>query len=134
MRNNSSVLFRMKLYVLLAKVIHQSANSPNSSCHFWNQESVFLQTLNHSWVSWDKTLLYFFIKLFICFGQKEISKVQIFRLWTARMKINQIPYVIFQVTGQFSFKFCITVPKFSSCGIICFWKKVNEQFFRLWVL
>ena len=31
-------------------------------------------------------------------------KVQIFRLSTARMKINQILYVIFQATGQFSFK------------------------------
>ena len=36
-------------------------NSPNSSCHFWNQESVFLQTLHHSSVSWNITLLYFFI-------------------------------------------------------------------------
>ena len=34
--------------------------------------------------------------------------MQIFRLWTARMKINQIPYVIFQGTRRFSFKFCIT--------------------------
>ena len=34
--------------------------------------------------------------------------MQIFRLSTARMKINQIPYVIFQATSQFSFKFCIT--------------------------
>ena len=25
------------------------------------------------------------------------------------MKINQIPYVILQVTSQFSYKFCITV-------------------------
>ena len=30
--------------MLLTKVAHQSANfSPNSSCYFWNQESVFLQ-------------------------------------------------------------------------------------------
>ena len=36
-------------------------------------------------------------------------KVQIFRLSTARMKINQIPYVIFQATSQFSFKLCNTV-------------------------
>ena len=34
--------------------------------------------------------------------------MQIIRLSTARMKINQIPYVIFQATSQFSFKFCIT--------------------------
>ena len=34
--------------------------------------------------------------------------MQIIRLSTAHMKINQIPYVIFQATSQFSFKFCIT--------------------------
>ena len=28
-----------------------------------------------------------------------------FETLTGRMKINQIPYVIFQVTSQFSFKF-----------------------------
>ena len=31
--------------------------------------------------------------------------MQFFRLSTARMKINQIPNVIFQVTSQFFFKF-----------------------------
>ena len=46
---------------------------------------------------------------FICFGQEEPIKVQIFSLSTAHMKINQIPYVIFQATSQFSFKFCITL-------------------------
>ena len=70
-------------------------NSANSSCLFWNQESVFLQTLHHSSISWKITLPYFFIWIFICFGQKDPIKVQIFRLSTARMKINQISYVIF---------------------------------------
>ena len=32
-------------------------NSPNSLCHFWNKESVFIQTLHHSSVSWNITLL-----------------------------------------------------------------------------
>ena len=36
-------------------------NSPNSSCYFWNQESVFLQTLHHSSLSPNLTILYFFI-------------------------------------------------------------------------
>ena len=43
----------------------------------------------------------------ICFGQKDLIKVQIFRLSTACMKINQIPYAIFQATCQSSFKICI---------------------------
>ena len=34
--------------------------------------------------------------------------MQIFRFLTAPMKFNQIPYVIFQATSQFSFKFCMT--------------------------
>ena len=50
-RDNSSALFQMKLYMLLTKVAHQSASFQqihhcshkdllNSSCHSWNQESV----------------------------------------------------------------------------------------------
>ena len=35
--------------------------------------------------------------------------MQIFRLSTARMKINQISYVIFQTTSQFSFRFWISL-------------------------
>ena len=36
-------------------------NPPNYSCHFWNQESVLLQTLYPSSLSWEITLMYFFI-------------------------------------------------------------------------
>ena len=36
-------------------------------------------------------------------------KVQVLELSTACMKINQIPYVIFQATSQFSFKLCNTL-------------------------
>ena len=67
-RENFSVLFRLKLYMLLTKVAQQSENfqtchcahwnSLNSSCHFWNEESVFLQTLPHSSLSWEITLVY----------------------------------------------------------------------------
>ena len=35
-------------------------NSPNSLCHFWKQESVFLLTLHYSSVPGNTTLLYFF--------------------------------------------------------------------------
>ena len=34
--------------------------------------------------------------------------MQIFRLSTVPMKINQIPYVVFQTSSQFFFKYCIT--------------------------
>ena len=48
--------------------------------------------------------------LFCTFSSKTLYaiKVQIIRLSTARMKTNQIPYVIFQDTSQSSFKFYIT--------------------------
>ena len=98
---------------------------------------VFLQTLHHSSVSWNITLLYFLIKIFICFGQKDPIKVQIsFRLSTARMKKNQIPYVIFQAICQFFFKFCITFQCHDTqflWNIICFGQKepINVEFFRL---
>ena len=46
---------------------------------------------------------------FICCYQKEPIKVQIFRLSTVLMKINQIFYVTFKTTSQFSFKYCITL-------------------------
>ena len=62
--------FSWNLCMLLIKVAHQSENfqtchclheySPNSSWHFWNQDSVFLQILHYSSVSWDITLLNFF--------------------------------------------------------------------------
>ena len=38
-------------------------------------------------------------------GQNEPMKVQIFRYLTARMKINQTLYIIFQATSQLTFKF-----------------------------
>ena len=67
--------------------------------------------------------------------------MQISRLSTAPMKINQIPYAIFQATSWFSFKFCITlrchdtyfVWNFFNWNIICFWQKepIKAQFFRL---
>ena len=85
-KDNSSVLFKAKRYILCTKGTNQSGNfenfecsgqnSPNS-CHFWNNKSVFLQILHHSSVSWDITPLYFFSWNFIYFQQKEPIKVQI---------------------------------------------------------
>ena len=51
-------------------------NSPNS-CHFSNNESVFLQVLHYSSLSWDITLLYFFSWNCKYVQQKEPIKVKI---------------------------------------------------------
>ena len=40
---------------------------------------------------------------------KQAHQSAIFRLATAHMKINQIPYVIFQTTREFFFKYYITL-------------------------
>ena len=53
-------------------------NLLNSSCHFPNHESVFLQILHDSSVSWNITSLYFFRSKFVYFAQKRQIKVQIF--------------------------------------------------------
>ena len=101
-----------------SSLLHNTKNAYFSRINF---------SLYHSSVSWDITPLYFFIWKFICFGQNKPIKVQIFRLATACMKINQILHVICQATTQFFFKFCITLQchdiipmKCSSWKIICF--------------
>ena len=90
------------------------------------------------------TRLYFFSWHFISFWQKESIKVQISRLSTARMKINQIPYVVFQAASQLfckilhhpSVSWHIITLKSSTWSTICFWQKepINVQFLRLWAL
>ena len=53
-------------------------NLPNSSRHFPNHKSVFLQILHHSSVSWKITPLYFVSSNNIYFVQKEPIKVKFF--------------------------------------------------------
>ena len=50
----------------------------------------------------------FFHLNFICFGQKDLIKVQIIRLSTACMKINRIPMLIFEPHVSFPLKFAST--------------------------
>ena len=64
-------------------------NSPNFFCHFWNHKSLFTT------------------QLFCIFLAQTLhtNKVHIFRISTARVKIHQIPYFIFQTKNQFFSKF-----------------------------
>ena len=64
-------------------------NSPNTSYHFSNKKLVFLQSFDHSSVSWEITPLYLFSWNFTCYWQKEPMEVQIFRLSTVPMEINK---------------------------------------------
>ena len=66
----SSVSLWLMYFLLWTKASHENTNSntfkysdknlPNSSCHFPNHKSVFLQILHDSSVSWNITLLYVF--------------------------------------------------------------------------
>ena len=89
MTYNSCVNFRLIPFLLWIKGSHQNANFetfdecsdenlPNSSCHFPNHKSVFLQILHHSSVSSKITPLYFFSLNIIYFGQKDVIKVHVF--------------------------------------------------------
>ena len=90
-------------------------NSPDSSCHFWKQKSVFLQILHQFSMPISIALLYFFSLNIIYFDQKEVIKVHIFRLSRAQVKIHQIPHVNFETESQFLFKFCIILHCRDTC-------------------
>ena len=119
--NHKSFFTAQFLCIFLAQTLHTFKKSSSSECKFWdfpllalkftkflmsffkNKTSVLLQSLDHSSVSWEVTLLSFFSWKFICYWQKEPIKLQIFRLLMAHRKINQIHCVIFQTTSQFFF-------------------------------
>ena len=80
MTDNSSVNFKVIHFLLWAKGSHQSfnfdtfqcsgENLPNSSCHFPSNNSVFLQILQRSSMSWKITPLYSFSSNNIYFVQE----------------------------------------------------------------
>ena len=78
-------------------------NLLNSSCHFPNHKSVFLQILHDSCVM-KYTPLYFVRSNGVYFAQKRPIKAQIF---SVQIKINQI-LVIFEIENRF-LKFCATL-------------------------
>ena len=86
-KHNSSVLLssniiyfgqKQPLKVQIIEIFQCSGeNMPNSSCHFSNRKTVFLQVLHDFLVSWTITPLYFFRSKVIYFAQKGSIKVQI---------------------------------------------------------
>ena len=104
-----------------------------SSCHFSKKKSGFFQSLNHT--SSEITLLYFLAETLYAIDKRRPSKL----LWVAPIKINQIPYVIFQTTSQFFFKHCITLQ----CAMIqnsseIFWLSIlylrKKKFLKVQIL
>ena len=101
MTDNSSVIFKLMHFVLWIKGSHQSPNFetfkhfgnnlPNSSSHFLNHKSVFLQILHHSSVPWKITPLGFFRSNVTYFAQKE-PKWKFWEFWVLRSKFNKSLY------------------------------------------
>ena len=85
MRDNSSVLFHLKLYMLWTKGTHQV--------------QIFTQLLT---LKLTKFLVNFQatsqFSLQLRFGQKEPMKVQIFKFLSALMKVHPIPHASFETT------------------------------------
>ena len=106
--HNSRLNFKLIHFLLCIKgsnespnfenFIYSGENLPNSSSHFPNHKSVFLQILHHTLVSWNIAPLYFFSSNIIYLKCKLLS---------SRVKIRQIPYVNFETTSQFLFRFFI---------------------------
>ena len=83
-------------------------NLPNSSCHFPNHKSVFLQILHDSSVSWNMLLCTFLGQTLYTLHKRDQSKCKFFRLFSALIKIHQI-LVISETKNKFFFKFCPTL-------------------------
>ena len=101
-------------------------NLPNSSCHFPNHKSVFLQILHDSSVSWNITPLYFFRSNVAYFAQKRPIKVQFFRLFSARIKFHQI-LVIFETKNSFFF-ICTTLQYHETQFLCNFLAEISYTF------
>ena len=84
-------------------------NLSNSLCPFWKNNSIHLQILYPSSVSWKIAPLYFFNSNNIYFPQKELIKVKNFETFERSGKICQIPYVNLETSSQFLSKFRISL-------------------------
>ena len=96
MRDNSTVLFHLKLYMLSTKGTHQV--------------QIFSQLLA---LKLTKFLVIFQatsqFSLQLRFGQKEPMKLQIFKFLSALMKVHQFLMPVLKPQGQGLLKFCISV-------------------------
>ena len=110
MVHDFSVIFQLKHNILLTKVAHQSGHFQTLKfakfvVSFLEPSASFLSNFASLFSFMRHSSSYFFIQNFICFEQMEPIKVKVFILSTAPMKTNQILYVIFQATSQFSLNF-----------------------------
>ena len=115
---NSSVNFKLIHFLLWTKGSHENTNFDisncsdenllNSLCHLPNHESVFLQLLHGSLVSWNMLLCTFLGQTLYTMHERDQSKCKFFRLFSAQIKIHQIR-LIFETKNKFLFKFRTTL-------------------------
>ena len=120
MRDNSSVLFHLKLYMLSTKGTHQV--------------QIFSQLLA---LKLTKFLVIFQaasqFSLQLRFGQKEPMKVQIFKFLSALMKVHPIPHASFETTrSRFTQILHLCSLYFLSQTLILWTKRAHRsEIFRL---
>ena len=118
MTHNSSVNFKLILFLLWIKGSHQSPNFdilkcsgenlPYFSSHFPHLKSVFSQILHHFSVLWKITSMEFLGQTLNTLHNRNKWKYKFLRLSSAWVKFHRI-LVILPTTDQFLFKFCINL-------------------------
>ena len=109
--------YKQRIYPTLLSTSYLCGNSQNDLIHFsQHSPSTFFQLKNYILLP------------------KQPIKVTIFRLATARIKIHQIPHVIFGTKSQFFFKLCITLQCHETNSSVLFhlnlymlWTKGSDQ-------
>ena len=140
MRDNSSVIFTMKLYMLLTKAAHQKENFQTCTARIKIHQIAHVFKLCVT-LQWEIGLLYFFSWNFTWFLQMEPTKVQNVRLSTAQVKFHQIRTLIglfywMYIKSQLNvWKSCFMTPKsgakFEEKLIFCFKNDKNLVNFDL---
>ena len=118
MTRNSPVNFKLVYFLLWTKGSHENTHFaifkcsdeilPNSSCHFPNHKSIFLQILHVSSVLFNIFLCTFLAQTLYTLHKRDQSKCKFFRRFSTWIKIHQI-LVIFETKNKFLFKFCVTL-------------------------
>ena len=132
--------------------MYSSENLPNSSCHFPNHKSVFLQILYDSSVSWKITPLYFFRSNVIYFARKGPIKLQMFEtfdfsdqnpphscdFWNNKLAFPQTlhyPSVTWDITPLYFFNWnFIYFQQKESIKVQIWWNWKSEIWYFQWFL
>ena len=105
--------------------------SPNS-CHFWNNRSVFCQSLHQSSGKWDITPLYFYSKFFYIFSTKGLyQSTNLVKFYVSNQKSE-----ILHFNGLLLSKSCtVSTKKVEKSYLSWHWRVIqtfNKNSFFVW--